>query len=130
MSPMVWVPLSLFIAIIYAIGNVVASHLSDYGFNLRSVMSPGSLLANVIALAWIGYSKYSEPKDVPMSDDSTQCDLNSDSKKLSLRVLFYWFYDIYYFETLEVVGEDSEEGRNIVRTTRVRWNRVWITLVL
>jgi hypothetical protein len=93
-------------------------------------MSPGSLLANVIALAWIGYSKYAEPKDVPRSDDSTQCDLNSDSKKLSLRVLFYWFYDIYYFETLEVVGEDSEEGRNIVRTTRVRWNRVWITLVL
>jgi drug/metabolite transporter (DMT)-like permease len=46
LSPLVWIPMSLSIAVLIAVNNEIKSSISHFHFNARLLQTPGSLIAN------------------------------------------------------------------------------------
>lgn len=129
-SPVIWVPLSLFIAVIYAIANNLASYLSHYGFKLRYIMAPGSLFANVLALMAISHSNFIQHEQVANSDDYSLTNIRRGKSGFDLEILFDWFYDIYFHVEVELHQKASDEGPEIKHKYYVKWKRVYATIIL
>ena len=49
-SPVVWVPLSIVSAIMFAVGNAIITSLSKFTYKTRLVMAPGGVLASLTLL--------------------------------------------------------------------------------
>ena len=109
-SPLIWVPLSLVVAVLFAISNNITSLLSHYQFKAREIQAPGSLFANLIALFII-------------------------SCKEKRNGYLDWFYNIYYAnqeETQELITneKDISEDKKQDGGASIVWIRVWITLLM
>lgn len=130
-TPLVWVPLSLFIAVILAISNNLACYLSDYGFKLRYLMSPGWLFANVLALFVISHNDWVEFDKKYISNNSDASEEDPGVEKIDQKQLFNWFYNIYFRKRIEVIKQRTKKQKREVKTKlTIRWARVWVTFIL
>lgn len=121
-SPFIWVPLSLCVALFYAIGNNITSLISHFGFKARAIQAPGSTASNFLALlmisiydrhnGWFNWWKVIYLKPIPLSEQS---DSDNDTKfkgilweRVILTVVIaclstfsYWMFTLsYYYATL------------------------------
>ena len=53
--PVVWISLSIFVALIFAWGNIILSYLSKYGFRIQELESPSGTVTNLFTLIAISY---------------------------------------------------------------------------
>ena len=113
-SPMLWVPLSCLIAVLFAVENNIVSLISHYGFHSRTIQAPGSLLANFTALVLISYH---------------------DREK----GYFSWFHTIYFTDISETESDNKDhvEEMQEVESERVvkprytlNWTRIYVTLIM
>mmetsp|Transcript_21230 Transcript_21230/g.18846 ORF Transcript_21230/g.18846 Transcript_21230/m.18846 type:complete len:238 (+) Transcript_21230:13-726(+) len=97
-SPRIWIPLSLLIAIIYAVGNVSSSVIAKYKLRARALQSIGTIIGNITPLLIISFK-----------DNKTK-----NSPKLK------WFYNIYFHREVNTEGEILENKW----TNKIYWERV------
>ena len=115
-SPLVWVPLSLIVAIIYAVGNTTVSYISHYQFKARYLQSPGNIIGNLIPLIALTYSERFGTRIV--NEDYEL--LNHENQINSQKTYFRWLRDLYY------VNEQDENGKT---TSKFIWVRLKLSVV-
>ena len=116
-SPLVWVPLSLLVAIIYAVGNITISYISHYEFKARYLQAPGNTIGNLIPLMILTYNERFGNK---METKQNQ-QVEHENQVKSQDTYFRWLRDLYY------VDEQDENG-NV--TSKFIWARLWLSVSL
>lgn len=111
-SPSVYIPLSIFAALLLAIGNVTVTVISKYRFRARYMQSPGALIANGASLVIVGLRDKRE----------TTGKINPKTGKREQGSYFKWFTDVYFQYV------DSEDGKT--QKLKIYWPRVIVTLFL
>jgi hypothetical protein len=111
-SPSVYIPLSIFAALLLAVGNVTVTVISKYRFRARYMQAPGALIANVVSLVIVSIR------------DKRNSGGKADPKtgKKETGSYFKWFTDVYF------QYHDSKDGKT--QKLKIYWPRVIVTLFL
>ena len=104
-SPKVWVPLSLMVAVLYAVGNVSSSAIAKYRLKARALQSIGTIVGNLTPLILVSIYDRAEDKSVPR---------------------LKWFYDIYFYRAKNSNGETIENKW----TNKLYWERVRASMIM
>ena len=106
-KPVVWISLSIIIALMFACGNIVLSYLSGYGFRVLELESPSGTITNLLTLAIISYYYKCKSKED-----------NSEGSSLD------WFYQIF----LKNYSADKVEMKR--RNYSIYWTRIFVLIVV
>ncbi|CAI2371663.1 unnamed protein product [Moneuplotes crassus] len=109
-SPTVWVPVSLLIAVIFAVANVCVSTISRHGSKGIALQGFGNLVGNLVPLVLVSNSNKKE----------------LDDNKKPAGSYLKWFYNIYFFRKMDSKGNYLENKW----TGSVQWKRVVLSVIL
>ncbi|CAI2372527.1 unnamed protein product [Moneuplotes crassus] len=109
-SSKIWVPLSLVVAVLFAVANISVSYIASYRQKAIALQSVGSLIGNLIPL--IVVSIYSKKQDKGQYQQTGG--------------YFKWFYNIFLFRKIDTDGNYVANQW----TTRIQWKRVAVSVCL
>ncbi|CAI2372791.1 unnamed protein product [Moneuplotes crassus] len=109
-SPKIWVPLSLVVAVLYAVANISVSYIAQYRQKAIALQAVGSLIGNLIPL--IAISIYSKKREKDQHQQTGG--------------YLKWLYDVFLFRKIDGDGNYVPNQW----TTQIQWKRVVVSACL
>lgn len=123
-SAALWIPLSLCVALFFAVNNEIKSYIANYHFYAMLMQAPASFLSAIVMSCILSFKhKFSKKKEEPtigltMGDDPVQTERES---------YITWFYDIFY---VKECTEHSEGARVAPVNYKLSWRRIYATIAI
>lgn len=118
---MLWIPLSLLIALMFAIGNISISMIAHYQFRARYLQAPGATLGNLIPSIILSfYERFSISSEKSLENPELDPEPNNEIETVN-HTYYNWFRELYFKEPLI----NDFEGKKTIH-----WERVFVSIVL
>lgn len=103
--PVIWISLSLVVAMWFACGNIIISYIVHYGIRSRFLQSPGNIVGNSLPLIIITFNERFGKTQSTQRSGSRELLIDNSIDK-SDKTWFNWLRELYFTKEIDKNGKE------------------------